>query len=118
MKFIRHIALLIGCCGFAAAGESVSSPMVPIPGGAYQRPLEKGGVQRAVKDYQIDTRQVTNAEFLTFVKANPAWQRSQVNALFADKGYLTKWAGDTELGRMRRPPHRWFAFPGMPPAPI
>lgn len=97
-----------------AAGEPVSSPLVPIKGGVYQRPLEKGGTTREVGDFRMDVRQVTNAEFLTFVTANPQWQRSNVKRLFADKGYLTKWAGDTELGSYAPPDSpvvcvSWFA---------
>ncbi len=95
---IRHIVLIAGSCLAAAAGQTASSPMVAIPGGVYQRPLEKGGRQRTVRPYQLDVRQVTNAEFLAFVTAHPEWRRSQVNRLFADNGYLSHWAGDTELG--------------------
>ena len=114
MKFIRHIALVIGCCGFAAADAPVSLPMVPIRGGVYQRPLEKGGKTRLVEDFQMDTRQVTNAEFLDFVTAHPEWRRSKVKRLFADEAYLSKWAGDTELGPAAPPAApvvcvSWFA---------
>lgn len=77
--------------------------MVPIAGADYQRPLEKGGQTRVVKDFQMDVRQVTNAEFLAFVIAHPEWQRSHVKSLFADQGYLTKWASDTELGKSAPP---------------
>ena len=91
----------------AGAGEITTSPMVAIPGGVYQRPLEKGGRKRTVTPFQLDVRQVTNAEFLAFVAAHPEWRRSRVNRLFADEGYLAHWAGDTELG------------PGAPPdAPV
>lgn len=97
------IALLSGICLIAGAGEIASSPMVAIPGGIYQRPLEKGGKLRTVLPYQLDVRQATNGEFLAFVTAHPEWRRSQVNRLFADRGYLTNWAGDTELGPLAPP---------------
>lgn len=111
---LAHIALVTGCCLLAAVGGQESSPMVAIQGGVYQRPLEKGGLTRTVDDFQLDVRQVTNAEFLEFVKEHPEWRRSKVNPLFADKGYLAKWAGDTELGPAT-PPNApvtsvsWFA---------
>lgn len=103
MKRTCIIAFLSGICLIADAGEIASSPMVSILGGIYQRPLEKGGKLRTVQPYQLDVRQTTNGEFLAFVTAYPEWRRSQVNRLFADRGYLTTWAGDTELG------------PGAPP---
>ncbi len=107
MKILIPLVLAAGCCALAAAGGQPSSPMVAINGGIYERPLEKGGQTRTVDDYQFDVRQVTNAEFLAFVTEHPEWRRSKVNPLFADKGYLAKWAGDTELG------------PGLPPnAPV
>lgn len=98
MKMLIQMVLAAGCCAFAAAGGLPASPMVVIEGGVYQRPLEKGGKTRTVEDFQIDVRQVTNADFLAFVIAHPEWRRSKVRRLFADQGYLSKWAGDTELG--------------------
>src|SRR6187455_2126851 len=98
MKLACVIAFLSGTCLIAGAGETATSSMVSIPGGIYQRPLEKGGKLRTVAPYQLDVRQVTNAEFLAFVTAHSEWRRSRVNRLFADQGYLSNWAGDTELG--------------------
>lgn len=114
MNRLRHIAIFAGCCLVAVAGEPASSPSVQIKGGVYQRPLEKGGRTREVGDFRIDVRQVTNAEFLAFVTAHPGWQRSKVKSIFADKGYLSKWAGDTELGPQAPPDSpvdcvSWFA---------
>lgn len=95
MKALWIIATI--CTAFPIArGEQM--PMVHIPGGIYQRPLEKAGRLRTVKPFEIDVRQVTNAEFLAFVIAHPEWQRSRVSRLFADEGYLANWSGDTELG--------------------
>ncbi len=114
MKILANIALVVGCCVLAATGGQPSADMVDIQGGVYQRPLEKDGQTRTVGHYQLDVRQVTNAEYLAFVTAHPEWQRSKVNSLFADKGYLVKWAGDTTLGAAA-PPNApvtcvsWFA---------
>ena len=107
-------AIFAGSCHLAAAGEPVSSPMVPVKGGVYQRPLEKADRIREVGDFRIDVRQVTNAEYLAFVITHPEWQRSKVKRLFADKGYLSKWTGDTELGPNAQPDSpvvciSWFA---------
>jgi formylglycine-generating enzyme required for sulfatase activity len=62
----------------------------------------------------MDVHPVTNAEFLEFVRAHPAWQRSRTKPLFADAGYLRHWGGDLELGA-NAPPNSpvvnisWFA---------
>lgn len=105
MKILILSAVLGVCAGpLAGAGELTNSPMVAIAGGEYARPLEKGGGLRRVAPYHLDVRQATNAEFLAFVIAHPRWQRSQVNRLFADQGYLSHWVGDTQLGPAA-PPH-------------
>ena len=88
--------------------------MVRIDGGAYTRPLEKAGQVRQVAPFELDVRQVTNAEFLAFVTARPEWRRSQVNPLFADASYLRHWAGDLVLGPLAPPDApvtnvSWFA---------
>ena len=90
-----RIAILSGCVLSAAVAEV---PMVRIEGGSYTRPLEKSGQNRQVATFFLDVRQVTNAEFLSFVSRHPEWQRSRVNRLFADSSYLRHWAGDAELG--------------------
>ena len=74
--------------------------MAQIPGGSY-RPLfrgEKDAKEIPVAAFLLDERPVTNGEFLTFVRANPRWQRSQVKRLFADEQYLAHWGGDLDLG--------------------
>ena len=88
--------------------------MVRIDGGTYTRPLEKAGQVRQVAPFELDVRQVTNAEFLAFVTARPEWRRSQVNPLFADASYLRHWAGDLVLGPLAPPDApvtnvSWFA---------
>lgn len=114
MKPLAHLVIFFLAGLFVASGEVPTSPMVAIKGGVYERPLEKGGKTRNVADFQIDVRQVTNAEFLVFVEKNPQWQRSRVNRLFADEGYLAKWKSDDELGPLA-PPNApvvgvsWFA---------
>lgn len=41
--------------------------------------------------FQMRSLPVTNAEFQSFVRRNPSWQRGRVPALFADAGYLRQW---------------------------
>lgn len=74
--------------------------MVGIPAGVYQPVLVAAGDPSSVPvaAYWLDRSQVTNAEFLAFVRANPRWRRSQVPRLFADRDYLANWAGDLDPG--------------------
>jgi sulfatase modifying factor 1 len=52
----------------------------------------------AVGAFELDRMPVTNGEFLAFVRAHPQWQRDRVAHVFADDGYLLRWAGPVELG--------------------
>ncbi len=84
----------------AALNPQLSAHLLPIPAGAYV-PL-----QRSLKDaplipvaaFLLARQPVTNAEFLAFVTAHPAWRRSQVSALFADASYLAHWTDDLTPG--------------------
>ncbi len=88
--------------------------MVFISGGNYKPLYAKGAKPRAVEPFFMDTMQVTNAQFLDFVKQHPEWQRSKVKKTLADANYLKHWAGDLDLGdeKLRDAPVThvsWFA---------
>ena len=62
----------------------------------------------------MDIMQVTNGQFLDFVKLHPEWQRSKVQRTLADANYLAHWAGDLDPGdaKLRDAPVThvsWFA---------
>jgi formylglycine-generating enzyme required for sulfatase activity len=111
MSSMRHIlaaallALAGTAAGVAGVAPATTAPVAPpgmvlIPAGTYE-PLLRGKDDTprvAVSPFWLDTRPVTNAEFLAFVQANPKWRRSRVSPLFADPGYLADWAGDLEPG--------------------
>ena len=126
--FLRVLALASALAGVAAPAQEAAPPpglpsvalakegMVRIPAGVYV-PLfrtTKDPAQITVAAFLLDERPVTNAEFLTFLIANPKWQRSRVSSLFADSSYLENWAGDLEPGP-QAPPNSpvvrisWFA---------
>lgn len=93
-------AALIAVAPAMGAVASPAADMVLIPAGNYT-PLirdRNDPVAIPVRAFLLDTRPVTNAEFLAFIEANPKWRRSRVSPLFADRGYLSHWAGDLELG--------------------
>jgi formylglycine-generating enzyme required for sulfatase activity len=119
---------------FALAGAAAESPAAPslgrkpvpegmaiIPSGSFI-PLYSPGIRKAgeapapvaVGAFLLDAKPVTNGQFLQFVGAHPAWQRSQAKRVFAEPGYLTHWAGDVALAAPddgERPVTRvsWFA---------
>lgn len=96
--FARLLVVVLVTMTSASARDFTG--MVLIPAGDYT-PLIRSKdepVTVRVNAFYLDTRPVTNAEFLAFVQANPRWLRSRVSSLFADAGYLGDWMGDLELG--------------------
>jgi sulfatase modifying factor 1 len=81
-------------------GQQAAGEMVLVPAGTYSPILRSTDEpeRMPVGAFWLDTRPVTNAEFLEFVRANPKWQRVRISPLFAESGYLAEWAGDLELG--------------------
>ena len=73
-------------------------------------PTEK---PQAVAAFMLDVVPVTNARFLAFVRENPQWRRDQIKGVYADSGYLQRWAGPLDPGRAsgQRPVTTvsWFA---------
>ena len=71
--------------------------MVLITGGSYKPFFGTDSAIVNVTPFLMDEKPVTNREFLTFVKANPQWGKSQIKRLFADESYLKEWVSDTIL---------------------
>jgi formylglycine-generating enzyme required for sulfatase activity/cytochrome oxidase Cu insertion factor (SCO1/SenC/PrrC family) len=83
--------------------ESGTAPIPPqgmvyISGGSYKPLYAREAQIRTVEPFFMDTVQVTNGQFLEFVKAHPEYQRSKIGRALADETYLKHWAGDVELG--------------------
>ncbi len=88
--------------------------MALISGGKYKPLYAKDASPLTVEPFFMDTMQVTNAQFLGFVKQHPEWQRSRVKRTLADANYLKHWAGDLDIGddKLRDTPVThvsWFA---------
>lgn len=79
-------------------GGPVPDGMVLVAGSSYQPLYAREAKSRTVAPFYMDISQVTNAQFLTFVKSHPEWQRSRVARSRADSAYLQHWAGDLDLG--------------------
>jgi sulfatase modifying factor 1 len=91
---------------------------VRIPAGEvrplYRRAKAEPSPPTRVDAFRLDRLPVTNADFLTFVKARPEWQRGAAKGLFVDPDYLAHWAGPTTLGPAAAPDApvvrvSWFA---------
>lgn len=94
--------LLLAVIGGAAPAQDVPPAppegMAGIAGGDYQPLYAKAAQRRTVGSFLLAQSQVTNGEFLEFVRAHPQWRRSQVARAEADENYLRHWAGDLDLG--------------------
>jgi formylglycine-generating enzyme required for sulfatase activity len=101
--------------GPADRPDAASGPMARIPAGTYIPPFtgKEGSIRQAVPPFLLDRRPVTTAEYLAFVRRNPAWGRSRAKRIFADSAYLAGWSGDDAPppGSLDRPATRvsWFA---------
>lgn len=61
-----------------------------VPPGVFQ-PFFKNISPQKVRGFYLDQTQVTNAEYLTFLKANRSWAKGSAKRIFADAGYLRGW---------------------------
>ena len=106
MKALAVVALL---GAVAEAGPARVGP------GTYRPLYAASPAEREIRvaAFWLDREPVTNAEYLAFVRANPAWRRDRAKALFVDADYLATWAASDELGTAppRAPVVRvsWFA---------
>lgn len=85
---------------FTVGAGATATDLVEIPAGRYAPLLRsvKESAMVEVAPFRLEATPVTNAQFLSFVTANPKWQRSQVSRLFADASYLEHWTDDLVPG--------------------
>lgn len=113
---MRRRLALAGLGWLLAFPLMATSSYVAIPGGTFTSVLPADGKQAPaqVAPFRLRAELVTNADFLAFVRAQPAWRRDRVAGILADARYLTQWAGADALGDAalpRQPVTRvsWFA---------
>ncbi len=91
-----------GAASAPAAQVSAPAGMVLIPGGTFQmgsNDAEAAGEEQPVHlvhvdAFYMDTHEVTNAEYKSFVLANPEWQKGRISAAFHSGKYLKHWNGN------------------------
>lgn len=55
-----------------------------------------------IEAFYIDKYQVTNSDYLEFVKENPNWKKSNVVKIFADNSYLSHWQSDLTFPKAKK----------------
>jgi formylglycine-generating enzyme len=106
----------LAVAGALLAASAAAGERAPIPAGDFTPVVAPGNDVKTVHvaAFEIDRRPATNAEFLAFATAHPAWRKGAVPALLADGQYLAHWAGAAELGGAALPEQpvthvSWFA---------
>lgn len=111
---LKILIFLLTIFLFQMALPGQSKGMVSIKGSRYIPLYGRDSTVVEVKDFEMDVYPVTNAEYESFVKKYPKWQKSKVIALFADKSYLSNWKSDSQLKDSEKPNSpityiSWFA---------
>ncbi|KQB38874.1 Sulphatase-modifying factor protein [Flavobacterium daejeonense] len=96
----RKITVFILLLGIVTSVGAQQTPMVTIKKGKFvplygsidKKPLE-------VAAFEMDVYPVTNAQFVVFLKKYPAYGRSKIKGIFADKSYLSQWESDFNYGK-------------------
>ena len=84
---IRNIIFCLIIWGFAIAAKSQNYEYVAIPSGKFYPFFADTVKPIDIRGFEIGKTQVTNAQFLEFVKANPKWRKSKVKKIFAEKSF-------------------------------
>ncbi len=82
--------------------ETFPAGMALIPAGTFQMGSEDADARDNeqpvhtvhVDAFYMDTHEVTNAEYKTFVLANPEWQKGRIPDAFHSGKYLNRWEGN------------------------
>ncbi len=116
---MRACRSLLAAAALAAAlggGVATGGERASLPAGDFTPVVAPGNDLKSVRveAFAVDRTPVTNAEFLAFVRAQPAWRRGAAPALLADSQYLAHWQGPLALGPGAGPEQpltrvSWFA---------
>jgi formylglycine-generating enzyme required for sulfatase activity len=64
-------------------------------------PASPAETEVPVATFRLDRTPVTNAQYLSFVKAHPEWRKDRAKPLVVDENYLAHWASADSLGTAR-----------------
>lgn len=110
---MRAVLILAGLfAGFPAA----AADYVALPAAVFNSVLPADGIAAPARiaPFAMRVEPVTNAQYLAFVQAHPAWRKGGVPSALADEGYLSHWESASELGEQALPEQpvtrvSWFA---------
>ena len=97
------ISTLLCICGtqrMPYAGD-IPDGMVLIPAGEFEMGSDTGAANERpvhtvyIDAFYMDTYEVTNAQYKTFIDENPEWQKENIPPAFHDGVYLRLWEGNT-----------------------
>lgn len=88
--------------GAGRVTTAAPADMAAIPAGTHQRLY---GTERvSIGRFALDREEVTRADYLVFVRANPEWRKNAVTRQRANRGYLADWTKDLDAGtQLQRP---------------
>jgi len=93
------LVLLAATLGGSRPAPAPHGERVRIPPGSYRPLYAPSGAGRVhVAAFSIDKEPVTRADFETFVRQNPEWQRGAIKGVFAESAYLSDWRSATDAG--------------------
>jgi formylglycine-generating enzyme len=96
-----RLLLLAAALAVSASCAFADARYVEVTAGSFRSALKLTGEPEdrlAVAPFRMRARYVTNADFLAFVSSEARWRRDRIAALFATRGYLSRWAGPLSLG--------------------
>lgn len=93
------VALFILLAAAWTLANPFAANLAAIPAASYQPfyPIAGEGAH-AVEAFELMTLPVTNAQFLAFTLDEAGWAKGAPPEIFAEPGYLSHWAGATDLG--------------------
>ncbi len=110
----KVFSLLLACLVFQTFMFGQAKDMVLIEGSRYLPLYGRDSTVVEVKDFKMDVYPVSVEEYISFLKENPKWRKSNVKSLFADKSYLANWESDLKMNESVNPNSpitnvSWFA---------
>ena len=107
-------ALLLAALPQYGLAATASPEFADIPGGDFKSALryEDAAAPVRMHDFRLMRIPVTNAQFLSFVRSHPEWQRGRAPVALAEARYLSRWAGPLDPGAAARPdwPVTWVSW--------
>lgn len=91
---LLFVCMLLGCSSYTI---DVPEGMVLIPAGEFDMGRQDGSKEERprhtvyVDAFYMDIYEVTNAQYKTFIDANPQWQKDNISDQYHDGTYLRLW---------------------------